>query len=128
LESVPKYIQQDATLHSFFISVNCSTCFGWIPHPLSGAQNCILKHLVCVKPLLLPATIVEDSSTIVAEINKKKTVTLHFVGYTRTLEHICDARTLEHQIRNYVQSSGRNLHLRTISALFLNRDCPRAEI
>ena len=32
-----KYDQQDATLYSFFISVNCSTCFGWIPHPLSGA-------------------------------------------------------------------------------------------
>ena len=38
---VPKYNQQDATLHSLFISVNCSTCFGWIPHPSSGAQNCI---------------------------------------------------------------------------------------
>jgi hypothetical protein len=23
------YIQQDATLHSLFISGNCSTCFGW---------------------------------------------------------------------------------------------------
>ena len=38
---VPKYNQQDATLHSLFISVNCSTCCGWVPHPSSGAQNCI---------------------------------------------------------------------------------------
>ena len=27
--------------YSLFISVNCSTGFGWIPHPSSGAQNCI---------------------------------------------------------------------------------------
>jgi len=31
------YIQQDATLHSSFISGNCSTCFGWYLHPSSGA-------------------------------------------------------------------------------------------
>jgi hypothetical protein len=37
---VPKYNQQDATLLSLFIFVICSTCFGWIPHPSSGAQNC----------------------------------------------------------------------------------------
>ena len=27
------YIQQDAKLHSLFISGNCSTCFGWRYHP-----------------------------------------------------------------------------------------------
>src|SRR5215475_5486451 len=27
------YMQQDATLHSLFISGNCSTCFGWKYHP-----------------------------------------------------------------------------------------------
>jgi len=26
---IPIYIQQDATLHTLFISGNCSTCFGW---------------------------------------------------------------------------------------------------
>jgi len=55
-----KYDQQDAMLRSFFISVNCSTCFGWIPHPSSGAQHCYLQHMVFVKPLLLPAAIVEE--------------------------------------------------------------------
>jgi hypothetical protein len=35
---MPIHIQQDATLHSLFISVNCSTCFGWYFHPSSGAQ------------------------------------------------------------------------------------------
>ena len=34
---VPKHNQQDATLRSLFISVNCSTCLGSIPHPSSGA-------------------------------------------------------------------------------------------
>ena len=33
------YIQQDATLHSLFISGNCSTCFGWYFHPSSGAHT-----------------------------------------------------------------------------------------
>ena len=31
-------IQQDATIYSLFISVNCSACFGWYLHPSSGAQ------------------------------------------------------------------------------------------
>ena len=33
------YIQQDATLHSLFISGNCSTCFGRYLHPSSGAHT-----------------------------------------------------------------------------------------
>jgi hypothetical protein len=36
------YIQQDATLHSLFISENCSTCFGWyFHHPSSGAHTTV---------------------------------------------------------------------------------------
>ena len=35
------YIQLDATLHSLFISGNCSTCFGWYHHPSSGAQTTV---------------------------------------------------------------------------------------
>jgi hypothetical protein len=37
--SIPIYIQQDATLHSLFISGYCSTCFGWYFHPSSGANK-----------------------------------------------------------------------------------------
>jgi hypothetical protein len=37
-ESIPLYIQQDATLHSLFISGNCSTCFEWYFQPSSGAH------------------------------------------------------------------------------------------
>jgi hypothetical protein len=40
-KSVPIYIQQDATLHSLFISGDCSTCFGWYYHPTSGAQTTV---------------------------------------------------------------------------------------
>ena len=32
---IPIYIQQDAMLHSLFISGNCSICFGWYFHPSS---------------------------------------------------------------------------------------------
>jgi hypothetical protein len=35
------YIQQDATLHSLFISGNCSTYFGWYLHPSSGAHTTV---------------------------------------------------------------------------------------
>jgi hypothetical protein len=38
---IPIYIEQDATLHSLFISVNCSTCFGWYFHPSSGAHTTV---------------------------------------------------------------------------------------
>jgi hypothetical protein len=36
-----KYIQQDATLQSLFISGNCSTRFGWYFHPSSGAHTTV---------------------------------------------------------------------------------------
>ena len=35
------YIQQDATLHSLFISGYCSMCFGWYLHPSSGAHTTV---------------------------------------------------------------------------------------
>jgi hypothetical protein len=38
---IPIYIQQDATLHSLFISGNCSTCFGWYFHSSSGAHTTV---------------------------------------------------------------------------------------
>jgi hypothetical protein len=39
--SIPRCIQQDATLHSLFISRNSSTCFGWFFHPSSGAHTIV---------------------------------------------------------------------------------------
>jgi hypothetical protein len=39
--SIPIYIQQDATLDSLLISGNCSTCFGWYFHPSSGAHTTV---------------------------------------------------------------------------------------
>jgi hypothetical protein len=39
--SIPIYIQQDTTLHSLFISGNCSTCFGWYLYPSSGARTTV---------------------------------------------------------------------------------------
>jgi hypothetical protein len=39
--SIPIYIQQDATLHSLFIPGNYSTRFGWYFHPSSGAHTTV---------------------------------------------------------------------------------------
>jgi hypothetical protein len=41
--SIPiySYSQQDAMLHSLFITGNCSTCFGWYFHPSSGAHTTV---------------------------------------------------------------------------------------
>jgi len=38
---IPIHIQQDATLHSLFISGNCSTCFGWYFDPSPGAHTTV---------------------------------------------------------------------------------------
>jgi hypothetical protein len=39
--SIPIYIQQDETLHSLFISGNCSTCFGWYFHQSTGTHTTV---------------------------------------------------------------------------------------
>jgi hypothetical protein len=39
--SIPIYIQQDAKLHSLFISGNCSTCFWWYFQPPSGVHTTV---------------------------------------------------------------------------------------
>jgi hypothetical protein len=39
--SIPVYIQQDATLHSLFISGICSTRFGWYFHPSPEAHTTV---------------------------------------------------------------------------------------
>jgi hypothetical protein len=57
---IPIYIQQDATLHTLFISANCSTRFGWYLHPSEECIQLYLRHLVFGTPLLLPAAIVEE--------------------------------------------------------------------
>jgi hypothetical protein len=53
--SIPiySYIQQNAALHSLFISANCSTCFGWYFHPSSGGHTTLstassICHIVTV--------------------------------------------------------------------------------
>jgi len=35
------HIQQDAMLHNFILSENCSKCFGWYHHPSLGAQTTV---------------------------------------------------------------------------------------
>jgi hypothetical protein len=39
--SIPKKKKKDATLHSLFISGNCSTYFGWYFHPSPGAHTTV---------------------------------------------------------------------------------------
>ena len=62
LKYIQIYIQQDATLHSLFISGNCSTCFGWYLHPSSGANTTVFTASGTCQPLLLPAAIAAGSS------------------------------------------------------------------
>jgi len=40
-KNIPIYVQQDATLHSLFISGNCSICLAWYYHPSSGGQTTV---------------------------------------------------------------------------------------
>jgi hypothetical protein len=57
---IPIHIQQDATLHSLFISGNCSTCFGCTSTHHQERIQLYLQHLVFVTKLLLPTVIVEE--------------------------------------------------------------------
>jgi hypothetical protein len=58
---ISKYNQQDAS-HNLFTSVKCSTRFRRYLRPSSGVQKLNTRHRVSllVKPLLLPAAIVEE--------------------------------------------------------------------
>jgi hypothetical protein len=57
---ISNYNQQDATLNNLFISVKCSTYFRRYLRPTLGAQKLPIQHRVLVKPLLLPAAIMEE--------------------------------------------------------------------
>ena len=55
------YFQQDATLHSLFISGKLLYMFRAVsPHNHQEHTQLYLHYLVLVKPLLLPAAIVEE--------------------------------------------------------------------
>jgi hypothetical protein len=62
LKYIPIYvcIQQDTTLHSLFISGNCSTCFGWYLHPSSGAHTTVFTASGICHTVTVFATIVEE--------------------------------------------------------------------
>ena len=74
------YIQQDATLHSLFISGNCSTCFEWYLHPSSGAH-----------------TTVSTESGICQVIQQD--ATLHSFLYLETALHVSGGTSTHHQER-----------------------------
>ena len=44
----------------YYISVICSTCFGWYLHPSSEAHITILQHLALVRLFLPPSVIMEE--------------------------------------------------------------------
>jgi len=57
---IPIYIQKDATLHSLFISGNCSIFFsGGTSTNHQERKQLYLRHLLFVTLLLLPAAVVE---------------------------------------------------------------------
>jgi hypothetical protein len=70
--SIPiySYIQQDATLHSLFISGNCFTCFGWYFHPLSGAHTTVFECAVGGVRHPQHTQTGSNSSTIAADSSK----------------------------------------------------------
>jgi hypothetical protein len=59
-ETIPIYIQQDATLHSlYYLETALHVSGGTSTHPQNRKQL-YLQHLVFVTPLLLSAAIVEE--------------------------------------------------------------------
>jgi hypothetical protein len=57
------YIQQDATLHSLFISGNCSTCFGWYLHPSSWAHTTV-STVTTINKIQQDATVLKFFKTL----------------------------------------------------------------
>ena len=53
------YIQQDATLHSLFYLESALHVMGGTSTQYQERIQLYLQHLVCVRPLLLPAAIAE---------------------------------------------------------------------
>jgi len=58
--NIPMYIQQDGTLHSLFYLETALHVSGGTSTHLQERQQLYLQHLVFVRPLLLPAAIVEE--------------------------------------------------------------------
>jgi len=89
-KNVPTYIQQDATLHSLFYLETALHISGGITTHHQERIQLYLQHLVFVRPLLLPAAIVEElerqsssnSSTIAADSS-------NCVTNTRCRRHSC---------------------------------------
>ena len=57
---IPKYNQQDAKLQFFFYFCKLFYMFRVDPPPIIRSTKLYLQNLVFVKPLLLPAAIVEE--------------------------------------------------------------------
>ena len=53
-------VQQDATTHSFILSVYCPTCFRWSLHPSSAAQITVSTASGTGQPLLLSVAIEKE--------------------------------------------------------------------
>jgi len=66
--SIPIYIQQDATLHSLFYLESVLHVLGGITNHHQECKQLYLQHLVFVTQLLLPAAIVEELEPVSTEI------------------------------------------------------------
>jgi hypothetical protein len=55
-------VWQDATIYSLFMSVNCSTCFGWYLQPSSGTHITVSTASGISVTALQPGTVLELSS------------------------------------------------------------------
>jgi hypothetical protein len=93
-DSIPIYIQQDAGLHSLFISGNCSTYFGWYFHPSSGVNTTVstasgICHTVTAI-CRYRGRVGTGLSVLCVAYATHNFVTLHLVGYI--LKYTYDAR------------------------------------
>jgi len=59
-EDTPIYIQQDATLHSLFISGNCSAYFGWYFHTSSGVHTTVFTASAICHAVTAISAIVQE--------------------------------------------------------------------
>ena len=94
---IPIYIQQDATLHSFFYLETALHVSGGTTTHHQERKQLYLQHLVFITPLLQPAAIVEELELKNILIYIQQDATLHSLFYLETALHVSGVTSTHHQ-------------------------------
>jgi hypothetical protein len=96
---IPIYIQQDATLHSLFISGNCSKCFGCYFHPSSGAHTTVSTASGICHPPAATCRLARPCNPNIFQYISNKIQLYTVYLYLETALHVSGVTSPHHQER-----------------------------